>query len=146
MTTHSPIDTLIDLAVKESDLAAKNLGIAIRTVDEAESKLTLLLDYRADYAARFQANQAAGITPMGYRNFQAFLDKLDNAVTGQREVIAHAQKMVEVERLRWQACERKRMSYGTLVTRAQNEEHQRAAKREQKATDEHATRQGYYKQ
>lgn len=145
MTTHSPINTLIELAVRDSDAAAKNLGAAIRAVEDAEQKLTLLFDYRADYAGRFQANQASGITPMGYRNFQSFLDKLDNAITGQKEVIAHAQRRVEAERTAWQACERKRMSYDTLATRAHNEEQRRETKRDQKLTDEHATRQAYYK-
>ena len=145
MTTHSPLNTLIELAERDTDEAAKNLGAAIREAEETEKKLALLLDYRSDYAARFQDNQASGITPMGYRNFQAFLDKLDTAIAGQKEVIAYAHRKVEAQRGIWQNCERKRMSFDTLATRAHKVEQQRETKRDQKATDEHATRQAYYK-
>ncbi len=145
MTKHSPLNTLIELAVNDADEAAKRLGMAIRNAEATEQKLCLLIGYRDDYAMRFQANQAAGITPMGYRNFQAFLDKLDNAISGQREIISHANKMVVAERTAWQACERKRLSYDTLASRAQKEEQHRETKRDQKMTDEFATRQASHK-
>ncbi|MES2934450.1 MAG: flagellar export protein FliJ [Pseudomonadota bacterium] len=146
MANHSSLSTLIELAEKETDTAAKKLGAAIRMSEECEKKLTLLMTYRDEYASRFQAGQSAGITVAGYRNFQAFLGKLDDAISGQQEVIAHAKKRIEVERSSWQASERKRMSYNTLVNRAQKQELRLEVKRDQKLTDEHAARQGYYKQ
>src|SRR6478672_13599697 len=132
MANHSALDTLIDLATGETDEAAKRLGHAIRACNDTEQKLAMLLQYRDDYNARFRAGLEAGISAMSYRNFQGFLDKLDSAIAGQQQIVADAKRRVETERGVWQASERKRMSYGTLATRAEKEEQKRQDKRDQK--------------
>lgn len=145
MAITSAIDTLIELATTETDEAAQRLGRAIRAGDENEKKLTLLLQYRDDYAARFQASMAAGLTPMGYRNFQLFMEKLDQAISGQEQVVREAHRRIGEDRSAWQASERKRMSYDTLANRALKEAQRKESKRDQKQTDEHAARQLLYK-
>ncbi len=144
MASQSQLDTLIELARIASDEAAKRLGVALRTTQENEEKLQMLHGYREDYAQRFETSMAAGMTPMAYRNFQAFLDKLDTAVKGQKEVSLQARQRSERERSNWQDSERKRMSYTTLSNRAQQQAQQVEAKRDQKLMDEHAARQAYY--
>ena len=139
------MQTLINLAQTESDAAAKRLGDTIRAAQDAEQKQGMLQGYRDDYQLRFTQAQASGIAPMQYRNFEAFLAKLDTALKGQAEVVKHAQTRIETARGQWQQCERKRLSYQALLKRAGQEEQQRANKRDQKAMDEHATRQAYYK-
>ena len=145
MANRSALETLIELATTETEEAAKRLGLAIKAAADTESKLQLLQGYREEYAARFQANLASGLSALGYRNFQLFMDKLDTAVASQENVVIEARKRVEERRKAWQAGEKKRMSYGTLVTRAQQEEQRRDSKRDQKAMDEHAARQHLYK-
>jgi flagellar FliJ protein len=145
MAKQSALDTLIELAQRETDDAAKRLGAALKAVDECEQKLTMLLGYRDDYAMRLDAAQVAGITPMAYRNFVAFMDKLDIAINGQREIIKHAQHKTVVEKTAWQAAERKRLSYRTLHERAAVEALRLENKLDQKQMDEHAARQAYYK-
>ena len=145
MANRSALDTLIELATTETEEAAKRLGMAVKAVAETESKLALLHGYREEYAARFQTSMAAGLSPMGYRNFQLFMEKLDTAVASQENVVTEARKRVEERRAAWQAGERKRMSYGTLANRALQQAQAIANKRDQKAMDEHAARQFLYK-
>jgi flagellar FliJ protein len=145
MATRSALDTLIELAQRDTDEAAKRLGVALRGVDEAQQKLTMLHGYREDYAVRFDAAQLKGITPAVYFNFVAFLEKLDNAVKGQQEVLRHAQRRADQEKEAWQACERKRLSFRTLSERAAAEALAKENKRDQKMMDEYATRQAFYK-
>lgn len=145
MATSSALDTLIELATKETDEAAKRLGHCMKAAEETEQKLALLMQYRDDYAARFQQNLSAGLTAMGYRNFQLFMDKLEQAINSQQLVVRDAHVRVERERTAWQASERKRMSYGTLANRALKSKQQAESKRDQKQTDEHAARQFLYK-
>lgn len=145
MASQSQLETLVELARRETDDAAKRLGIALKAVAEAEEKLTMLIGYRDEYGRRFDASQQAGITPMAYRNFQAFMEKLDTAIRGQQEVLIYAQKRGEQEKGVWQGAERKRMSYSTLNDRAQAQALKLEAKRDQKAMDEHAARQAFYK-
>ena len=145
MANSSALDTLIELATSETDEAAKRLGNALRAADETEQKLNLLLQYRDDYTARFHSMMANGLSAAGYRNFQQFLDKIDAAIEGQQKIVDAAQRRVGEERSTWQASERKRMSYDTLATRARKVEERKEMRRDQKQTDEAATRQAHYK-
>lgn len=145
MATNSALETLIELATNQTDEAAKRLGRAIRACEDTEQKLALLLQYRDDYDTRFKAGMAAGITAAGYRNFQLFMDKLDQAIAGQQKIVNDAKRRIQEEREQWQSSERKRMSYDTLATRAQQAERRIENKRDQKLMDEHATRQANYK-
>lgn len=145
MASPSQLATLIDLAQRETDDCAKRLGAALNALDDCRQKLDMLTGYRDDYAQRFETTMSSGITPMAYRNFQAFMLKLDSAILGQQQVVEHAQARSENEKLRWQDAERKRMSYTTLNNRAQEQALKLENKRDQKAMDEHAARQAYYK-
>jgi len=145
MASKAQLETLMDLARRETDDAAKRLGIALKAVDEAKQKHQMLVGYQAEYIKRFEAAQTAGITPMAYRNFVAFIEKLETAVKGQLEMIRHAELRSEQEKAAWQASERKRMSYSTLNDRADAAALKLENKRDQKQMDEHAARQAYYK-
>lgn len=145
MSKISALDTLIDLATTATDEAAKQLGLAIRAGTEAQNKLNMLLQYREDYAARFQSSLSSGMSPADYRNFQLFMQKLDTAITGQEQVLAAAQRRIAQEQAAWRESERKRISFGTLASRAEKEIVRKEDKRLQKAMDEHAARQVFYK-
>jgi flagellar FliJ protein len=140
MANTSALETLIELAQRDSDAAAKRLGAALKAVEEAEQKLQMLLGSRQDYADRLDQAQMAGITPFAYANFVAFVGKLDNAINGQREVLKHAQYKSELEKTSWQESERKRLSYRTLTERAAAEALKIENKRDQKMMDDHAAR------
>lgn len=146
MAQLSALETLIDLAQKDSDAAAKRLGVANKQVEEAEQKLDMLVGYRDEYARKLDAAQVAGITPFAYHNFVAFIGKLDNALNGQREVLKHARFKAESERKTLQESERKRLSYRTLNERAASEALKIQNKRDQKQMDDHAARGARYKQ
>jgi flagellar FliJ protein len=145
MATSAALETLIELATSATDEAAKRLGNAIRATDKAEKKLALLQKYRDEYTARFQVKMTHGVSAMGYRNFQAFIEKLDAAIIGQQQLVQEAENGVSKEKGAWQKSERKRMSYDTLANRLAHEEQRRANKADQKLTDEHTTRQGQFK-
>ena len=145
MAHASALDTLIDLAQRESDACAKRLGVALKAVDDGEQKLQMLLGYRDDYANRLDAAQMAGITPFAYQNFVAFLGKLEQAINGQRDVIKHARYKADTEKKAWQESERKRLSYRTLNERAAAEALALESKRDQKMMDDHAARTARYK-
>ena len=145
MATPSALETLIELATSATDEAAKRLGRAIQATDKAEKKLVLLEQYRNDYTARFEVRMTQGVSPMNYRNFQAFIEKLYEAIVGQKLLVQEAENGVVREKGAWQDSERKRMSYDTLANRALKAEQTRDNKRDKKLNDEHAARQGQFK-
>lgn len=60
-------------------------------------------------------------------------------------VTSDAEYRIEVAKKAWQECEKKRLSYKTLVDRNAAVELKKENKRDQKQTDERATRTLFYK-
>lgn len=140
MAAPSALETLIDLAHKETDEAAKRLAAALRSGDEAGEKLALLTQYRNDYNVRCHTELANGLSTTQFHNYQVFMQKLDHAIAGQQKVVDAAQRQIAAARAAWQACEQKKMSFVTLAGRAKKEETRRELWRDQKQNDEHAAR------
>jgi flagellar protein FliJ len=140
MASSSALHTLIELANKKSDEAAKLLGDTLRVSEEAEQKLDLLLQYRNDYAERCQSSLATGISTTHFNNFQVFMHKLDHAIAGQQKVVSDAKARAMLARAAWIECEQKKMSFVTLADRASKESVRRELWRDQKQNDEHAAR------
>ena len=141
----SSLSTLIELAEKALDDAAKNLGKAIRHKEDAENQLNLLIQYQADYENRLQNNALHGVSVSQFANFQAFIGKLDLAIDGQKKIIQDAQYKVEIATKQWQECEKKRLSFDTLLKKNERLQQAKENKRDQKQTDESATRSLFYK-
>lgn len=142
---NSALSTLIELAENEVENAAKNLGRMIKARDDANEQLNLLNQYRSDYELRFQSNATQGLNVTQFTNFQAFIVKLDQAVDGQKKLIQDAEYRIEIAKKNWQECEKKRLSYKTLIDRNAASELKKENKRDQKQTDERATRALFYK-
>lgn len=70
MANLSALATLIGLAQTATDNAAKKLGAELTAVEEAQQKLTMLHGYRDDYAAKLEAAQMNGITPLDHSHAQ----------------------------------------------------------------------------
>ncbi|SOD41582.1 flagellar export protein FliJ [Nitrosovibrio sp. Nv4] len=138
MSKSSALTTLLELAQTRTDDAAKRLGALQTQGVHMEAKLQLLLQYRDDYCARFQALMQQGLTASDWRNYQEFLDKLDDAITQQREALASAHQRVAAGRAAWQSAKRTFNSYDTLAQRDMRAELLRTVKREQQETDEYA--------
>lgn len=145
MAAPSALDTLIDLAHRETDDAARRLGEALRADEEARQKLDLLQQYRDDYATRCQASLTQGISATHFVNFQGFMQKLDCAIAGQQKVVVDTQERVAQARTAWQRSEQKKMSFVTLADRADQAATRREQQREQKQNDEFAARRTLHK-
>jgi len=134
------IDILTDLTTRQSEEAAKRLGEANQKQDQAKQQLNLLVDYRKSYADQLQAQMAQGLAASGYCNFYQFLANLDKAIAQQNQALQTSLQFVEKERVNWQLSERKRLSFNTLTQRAQIVIRREEVIRDQKQTDELATR------
>ena len=87
-----------DLAQKQSETAAMHLGALNAEVAKAEAKLNMLLGYREEYRDRFRASMQQDIHSAGWKNFQQFLVKLDEAIDQQRGACKFARHAVEIGR------------------------------------------------
>ncbi|MDN5752946.1 MAG: flagellar export protein FliJ [Nitrosospira sp.] len=139
MTKHSALDTLLELAQTRTDDAARRLGALNTHGMDMEAKLSLLVQYRHEYSARFQTSMRQGITASDWRNYQEFLNKLDAAIMQQREILAATRQRVEAGQVAWQSARRTLKSYDTLAQRHRRAESLHLTRHEQKETDEHTS-------
>ena len=136
MTKPSALETLIELAKTRADDAARRLGALNNQNMDMEGKLVLLLQYYDEYRARFQASMQRGLTASDWRNYHEFLDKLNAAIAQQREILVSVRQRVAAGQVAWQAARQTLTSYDTLAQRQIRSQLMRAAKCEQKQTDE----------
>ncbi|MDH5480766.1 MAG: flagellar export protein FliJ [Nitrosomonas sp.] len=136
----SSLKILIELAQKQSDDSAKQLGKLNFQKQEADQKLHLLLEYRHSYQARFQDLARNGIDHIEWQNFVTFINKLDAAITEQRQAVAQTLANRVIGSENFVTCQRKLKSYNTLSKRQQKIKDQRQMKHEQRLQDEHAAK------
>ena len=139
MQKATALETLIELAHTRTDDAARRLGALNAKDMDMQAKLALLTQYSDEYRARFQTLAQQGLTASDWRNYQAFLNKLDEAIAQQREALKLMHQRVAVGETDWRSAKRVLNSYDTLARRQIRAEAVRAAKLEQRETDEHST-------
>lgn len=109
-----------------------------RAVD-AESRCEELQRYRDEYANGFAARAAAGFAGAGLRDYQAFLARLDEAVSQQGQLVLRAAAELEFERQRWRDAAVQVKAVEAVGARWDAEQQRSEQRREQRNTDEHAT-------
>ena len=141
MTEPFPLQTLLDLANSRMDDAARKLGELIASEQAVEDKLKLLQAYRKEYQDRFVEAARNGIGPDAWRNFSAFLGKLDDAIAQQQRLVSDSRQRTEQGQQAWVDQRNKVKAFDTLSHRHHSEQARKEAKQEQRLTDEHAAKQ-----
>ena len=140
MSTKLPLDMLTELARTQTDKAAIRLGALQTARITSTQKLELLMQYRQDYVNQLNALMVHGMPAAKLRNYQNFLITLDGAIDQQRAIVAQANTRLDHGRTDWQHQKRKLNSFDTLAERVRQQEMLAQAKREQRESDERATR------
>jgi flagellar protein FliJ len=138
-TSHKSLKTLQDLAHTRVDEATKHLGELIASKQASEVKLAMLQDYRKEYRERFLQSARNGIEPNAWRNYSAFLEKLDEAIAAQQLSVNHSQKATEHGQKKWVSESTRAKAFDTLTDRHKQNEQRRQNKLEQVASDEHSS-------
>ena len=138
MSKPFPLQTLLNLAQVNSDTAAARLGALNGHDREMEQRLQLLLDYRGEYTAHLARVAKIGMNSVDWRNFREFIDKIDAAISLQRETVAQAKHQVQTGQHHWHAQQRRLKSFDTLSQRHRSAERKSEARQEQKEQDDFA--------
>ena len=131
-----------DLAQRQSDTAAIQLGTLNAEAAKAEAKLNMLITYRDDYRERFRGSVQQDVHSAGFKNFQEFLVKLDEAIDQQRAVVLASQQAVHRGQREWQSRQKQVKAYDTLEQRHDLVQANRLKKLDQRLMDDFAAR-GY---
>src|SRR5690606_19770141 len=136
MANSRPLDILIDLARDHADEAARQLQQLTAARRSAENKLSMLMEYRQDYAQRLQVATQGGLTATNYHNFRQFIATLDEAISQQNKAVAQIDLKIERGRDHWNEEKRKLNSFETLQSRQARQQALRENRQEQRFNDE----------
>lgn len=140
MSNSFHLQPLLDLARTRTDDAARELGELVAAERSVEEKLVLLENYRAEYLQRFADAARDGLTPDAWRNYSAFIVRLDEAVAAQRAAVEQSRARTVEGQQAWVEQRNRLKAFDTLSQRHQNMLARMEAKAEQKMSDEHAAR------
>ncbi len=140
MTARFHLQPLLDLAQTRTHEAARKLGELVAAERDLEQKLRMLEEYRQEYNERFVQAARDGLSPDAWRNYSAFINKLDDAIGMQRKIVEQSRAKTVEGQQAWLAQRTKLKAFDTLSQRHQQVLNRREARQEQKQSDEHAAR------
>ncbi len=140
MTTRFHLQPLLDLAQTRTDDATRRLGELVAAERDQEEKLKMLESYRTEYNERFVQAARDGLSPDAWRNYSAFIGKLDDAIGVQRKAVEQSRAQTSEGQQAWLEQRTRLKAFDTLSQRHQKETGRREARQEQKQSDEHAAR------
>jgi flagellar protein FliJ len=140
MAKQFPLQPLLDLSQLRLDEATRRLGELIAGEEEASRRLTLLMEYREEYRLRFVAAARDGLPHERWRNYQAFLGRLESAIGQAEDVVAQSRARTAAGKREWVDKRGDVKTYDTLSERHAARQRYEEQRREQKIQDEHAAR------
>lgn len=139
------LQPLVDLARDRSQAAAQALGKLKHVWQEAENKQIQLQTYLKEYQTRLHQQTQSGLSALQWRDYQAFMHKLELAIQAQAQEIERCRQAWETGQAEWQACEREVKAYQTLRKRHDEAERKLDARQDQRLQDEFARNQHHRK-
>lgn len=140
MTKTFSLQPLVDLSHHKNEAAALKLGQLNQQQQAEQKKLETLLQFRRDYQNKFREATQGGVDQNGLRNFQNFLDRLDEAVHQQRGVIEQASRSFVNGQNELHEAQRVMKSFDTLAQRHAESVKKQGIQSEQKLQDEQSGR------
>lgn len=134
------LDKLRELTQMRTDDAAVRLAQLMATERQASDRLAMLERYHEEYRSAFLERLKEGITTDAWRNYQAFLAKLDAAIDQQRAIAEQSSAQTEAGRNDWMHQRNRGKAIDALTERHHNRQMRVMNRREQKMLDEHAAR------
>jgi len=140
MSESFPLKSLLELTQTRMDDAARRLGELIASEQEGTRKLELLQNYRAEYEARFHDAARNGMSPEAWRNYTGFLGRIDEAVAVQAGAVERSRRLTAAGQGAWLEQRNKVKAFDTLQRRFDAGEAKKAARQEQRASDEYSAK------
>ena len=131
---------LLDLTHTRMSDAARRLGELIASEQEGARKLEMLWNYRAEYEARFEEAARNGISPDAWRNYSAFIGRIDEAIAVQTANVDRSRCLTVAGQNAWMTQRNKAKAFDTLQKRYETGEARKVARQEQHQSDEHAAK------
>jgi flagellar FliJ protein len=139
-STPFQLQPLLELSALRLDEATRKLGELVASEQETTRRHTLLMQYRAEYQARFMAAAQAGLSPQVWNNYRQLLDRIDEAVAQAALAVAQSQQRTLAGQQNWLGKQGRVKAFETLAQRHQTQQIHQELRQEQKLSDEFSAR------
>ncbi|MCU6670094.1 flagella biosynthesis chaperone FliJ [Enterobacteriaceae bacterium H4N4] len=140
MAQHGALATLKDLAEKEVDTAAQQLGAMRRGHQQAEEQLKMLIDYQHEYRTNLNSDMTQGIGSQRWINYQQFIQTLEKAIDQHRHQLDQWHNKVDKALNFWREKKQRLQAWQTLQDRQLTAAALAENRLDQKKMDEFAQR------
>jgi flagellar FliJ protein len=132
-----PVQKIVDDTERR---LAEHFAAAERLVTACGQKLEELCGYRDDYTQGFARRAGAGMGARELLDYQAFMVRLNDAISQQTQVVERAKTDRDVQRKCWQEAAQRAKALGHVIDNWALEERRSLDRSEQRETDERAQR------
>lgn len=132
------MQSIVKIASKEEEVAAKGLAAAIENLDRQGKALHELIAFREDYSERF--HKTVNTNAMAIQQFHSFVAQLNQGIEHQQKVLLQAEQSIEENRQIWIERHNRTRALNKVVENYVQQEHETEEKLEQKLLDEFAMR------
>lgn len=140
MTKPFSLQMVLDLMRNRHDEATQSLARLLAAERDAKKKLEMLLQYREEYTTRFREAAQDGLGQPEWRNFQEFLNRLDEAITQQLQSVSLQEAHTAAGQAEWRQQQKRLKAFDALSERHRASEARWESRQEQKTQDEFAAR------
>ena len=140
MTRTQKLQPVVKHVDSKQQLALQAVAFSRQQLEQQQARLEQLIVYKDEYANQPLNPQAASYSAVQFQEFNRFLTQLDDTIKRQQQVVALAQRELEIKRQKWQLSRSRSDAMHKVVDRIQVNELKQAEKVEQKVMDEVALR------
>jgi flagellar FliJ protein len=135
------LQSIAELAKNEEDQALQILAASQQEHSQAQQQLEQLTQFLKEYQGRFvEWGTQGGVSVARMQDYQSFMGRLNEAMVAQQQVVEQAEKDVQEKRREWLEKRVNTQALEKVVSRYQDEEQQQENMKEQRDSDEYASR------
>ncbi len=128
------IDRVVSLAAGEERRLGEETGRSQRGVNEQLERLGELNAFRHNYANKDPG--VSGVSAAHWKDYQSFLQRLDNAVVSQKQIIRDCEQNLEMHRKRWLVKRQRLESLERVLEKCRDRDAVYEARLEQRQQDD----------
>jgi flagellar protein FliJ len=140
MPAYRQLQFLEKLEADKAEAHAIQLAKARQAVASAESQLEQLRRYEGNYNDQLTVKLENAITIDALRGHHKFMNNIAQAIRAQELEVARRRANADAIHRVWQEVERRRQAFRLMAEKAEREERRLDERRQQKVSDEFATR------
>jgi flagellar protein FliJ len=140
MTRTEKLAPVVDHVEKNEQTALQAVAFSQQKLQQQIDRLNQLIGYKNEYAERHNQGQPVSYSSVQLQEFNRFIHQLEDTIEQQKNVVALAEREVEIKRQKWKLTRSRSDAIHKVVDKLQLDEQKKEQKQEQRFMDEIALR------